>query len=260
MMKRHGLFVILIILNYVAAAQNIYDLVEKGNMNYMSGNYEMAIQDYQAVVDSGYESAELYYNLGNAYYKSNKFTMALVNFEKASLLDPDDKEIQHNLEMARQLVIDKIDKLPEFLPKLWYRKFTGLLKTDQWAYISMIAFPVSLLLFLVYFFVRRIGIRKTAFWLAIVVMLISISTFIFSNNQKKLVYDNSYAIIITPSVTIKSSPDENGTELFQLHEGTKVEIIDQLGDWKEIKLSDGNVGWLKISDLIRLSESNLQTK
>ncbi len=251
-MKKSALYFILIILTGTVSAQKIYDLVEKGNINYMSGNYEMAIKDYQSVVDSGYESAELYYNLGNAYYKSNKFTMALVNYEKASLLDPDDKEIQNNLEMARQLAVDKIDKLPEFLPKSWYRQFIGLFKTDQWAYISMITFPLSLLLFLVYFFVRRIGLRKAAFWLALVVMLISVSAFIFSYNRKKLVYDNSYAIIITPSVTIKSSPDESGTELFQLHEGTKVEIIDQLGDWKEIKLSDGNVGWLKMSDLMRL--------
>jgi tetratricopeptide (TPR) repeat protein len=252
MMKKSAILLILLIVAVSAPAQKIIDMVEKGNLDYRSGDYELAIQDYQAVVDSGYESAELFYNLGNAYYKSNKFTMALVNYEKASLLDPDDEEIQHNLEMARQLVVDKVDKLPEFLPKIWYRRFTGLLKTDQWALISMITFPVSLLLFLLYFFVRNIGIRKAAFWIAIFILLISATTFIFSYNQKKLVYDNPYAIILTPSVTIKSSPDESGTELFQLHEGTKVEIIDQLGDWKEIKLSDGNVGWLKMSDLIRL--------
>lgn len=251
-MKKSAILFILIAFTITALAQKLYDQVEKGNMNYMSGNYEEAIKNYQSVVDSGYESAELYYNLGNAYYKSNKFTMALVNYEKASLLDPDDEEIQHNLEMARQLAIDKIDKLPEFLPKRWYRQFIGILKTDQWAYISMITFPLGLLLFLAYFFVSRIGIRKAAFWLALVIIFISLSTFVFSYNQKKLVYDNSYAIIVTPSVTIKSSPDESGTELFQLHEGTKVEIIDQLGDWKEIKLSDGNVGWLKMSDLMRL--------
>jgi tetratricopeptide (TPR) repeat protein len=251
-MRKASILILLIAIAASASAQRIYDLVEKGNLNYMSGDYEMAIQEYQAVIDSGYESAELYYNLGNSYYKSNKFTMALVNYERASLLDPEDPEIQHNLEMARQLAVDKIEKLPEFLPKTWYRQFIGLLKSDQWAFISMLAFPLSLLLFLAYFFVRRIGIRKTAFWLAVLIMLVSVSAFIFSFNQKELVYDNSYAIIITPSVTIKSSPDESGTELFQLHEGTKVEIIDQLGEWKEIKLSDGNVGWLKISDLIRL--------
>jgi tetratricopeptide (TPR) repeat protein len=251
-MKKTAILIIFIIYGVSVTAQNSYDRIEKGNLHFMSGAYELAIAEYQAVIDSGFESAELYYNLGNAYYKSNKFTLALVNYERACLMDPDDEEILHNLEMARQLSVDKIEKLPEFLPKIWYRRFIGLLKTDQWAYISMITFPVSLMLFLLYFFVRGVGLRKTAFWLASVIMIISLTTFIFSYNQKKLVYDNAYAIIISPSVTIKSSPDESGTELFQLHEGTKVEIIDQLGDWKEIKLSDGNVGWLRMNDLIRL--------
>jgi tetratricopeptide (TPR) repeat protein len=251
-MKKATIIIILIIAAVPVIAQNIYNLVEKGNLHFMSGEYELAINEYQAVIDSGYESAELYYNLGNAYYKSHKITLALVNYERANLLDPGDEEILHNLEMTRQLVVDEIDKLPEFLPKLWYQRFIGLLKTDQWALLSMITFPISLLLFLLYLFVRHIRIRKISFWLATVIMIISLSTLVFSYHQKKLVYDNSYAIIISPSVTIKSSPDDSGTELFQLHEGTKVEIIDQLGEWKEIKLSDGNVGWLRMDDLVRL--------
>jgi tetratricopeptide (TPR) repeat protein len=251
-MKKAIVIIILIIAAVPVVAQNIYNLVEKGNSHFMNGEYELAITEYQAVIDSGYESAELYYNLGNAYYKSHKITLALVNYERANLLDPGDEEILHNLEMARQLVVDEIDKLPEFLPKVWYRRFIGLLKTDQWAYISMITFPLSLLFFLLYLFVRHIRVRKISFWLATVIMIISLSTLGFSYRQKKLVYDNSYAIIISPSVTVKSSPDESGTELFQLHEGTKVEIIDQLGEWKEIKLSDGNVGWLRTDDLVRL--------
>jgi tetratricopeptide (TPR) repeat protein len=230
----------------------MYKMVEQGNEYFMNGEYEQAIKEYQAVIDLGYESSELYYNLGNAYYKSHKITMALVNYEKAGILNPRDEEILHNLEMTRQLVVDDIDNLPEFLPKIWYRRFISLLKSDQWAYISLVAFPVSLLLFLVYLFVRRIRIRKLSFWLAVLLMIISLSTFVFSYHQKKMVYNHSYAIILSPSVTIKSSPDDSGTELFQLHEGTKVKIIDQLGEWKEIKLSDGNVGWLRMEDLIKL--------
>lgn len=251
-MKKTVVIIILIIATIPLLAQSVYNLAEKGNSHFMSGEYELAIKEYQAVIDSGYESAELYYNLGNAYYKSHKITLALVNYERANLLDPGDEEILHNLEMARQLVIDEIDKLPEFLPKVWCRRFISLLKTDQWAYISMITFPLSLLFFLLYLFVRHVRIRKMSFWMASVVMIISLSSFVFSYHQKRLVYDNSYAIIISPSVTIKSSPDDSGTELFQLHEGTKVEIIDQLGEWKEIKLSDGNIGWLRMNDLVRL--------
>lgn len=252
MMKKRFILILLTVFAFPVIAQDIYTHVEEGNNYYISGEYELAIAEYQAVIDSGYESAELYFNLGNACYKSNKITLALVNYEKANILDPGDEEILHNLEMARQLVVDKIEVLPEFLPKVWYQRFICLLKTDQWALVSMIAFPLSLLLFLLYLFMRGVRIRKISFWLAVMIMLISLSSFLFSYQAKKLVYNHSFAIIVSPSVTIKSSPDESGTELFQLHEGTKVEIVDQLGDWKEIKLSDGNVGWLKTADLIKL--------
>jgi tetratricopeptide (TPR) repeat protein len=251
-MKKKILVILCIICAVPLSAQDIYKMVEKGNEYFMNEEYELAIKEYQAVIDSGYESSELYYNLGNAYYKSHKIIMALVHYEKASILNPRDEEILHNLEMTRQLIVDEIDDLPEFLPKVWYGRFISLLKTDQWAYISLITFPVSLLLFLVYLFVRRIRIRKLSFWLAVFLMIISVSTFVFSYHQKKLIYNHSYAIILSPSVTIKSSPDDSGTELFQLHEGTKVKIIDQLGEWREIKLSDGNVGWLRMDDLVKL--------
>lgn len=252
MMKRTIVIIILAIRAVTLPAQDIYKMVEKGNEYFLNGEYESAIKEYQAVIDSGFESAELYYNLGNAYYKSHKITMALVHYEKANILDPRDEEILHNLEMTRQLAVDKIDNLPEFLPKIWYRRFIGLLKTDQWAYISLVAFPLSLMLILVYLFVRTVRIRKLSFWLGVFLIIISLSAFVFSYHQKKLVYKHSYAVIVSPSVTIKSSPDESGTELFQLHEGTRVEVVDQLGEWKEIRLSDGNVGWLRSEDLIKL--------
>jgi tetratricopeptide (TPR) repeat protein len=251
-MKKTGLLFIFILCTLPLIGQDVYRLIEQGNEHFMNSEYELAIKEYQAVIDSGYVSSELYYNLGNAYYKSHKITMALVNYERAILLDPNDEEILHNLEMARQFVVDDIDELPEFLPKIWYRRFISLLKTDQWAYLSLITFPVGLLFFLLYLFSRHIRIKKLSFWLGVVILLISLSAFIFSYNQKKLVYDHSYAIIISPSVTIKSSPDDSGTELFQIHEGTKVKIIDQIGEWKEIKLSDGNVGWLRNDDLLKL--------
>jgi tetratricopeptide (TPR) repeat protein len=139
-MKKTATFVILIICTITASAQNIYDLVEKGNLHFMSGEYEMAIKEYQAVVDSGYESAELYYNLGNAYYKSNKFTLALVNYERACLLSPDDEEILHNLEMARQLAVDKIEKLFSwilFRPPDRIKKNSILACSGNYVYISI---------------------------------------------------------------------------------------------------------------------------
>jgi magnesium-transporting ATPase (P-type) len=126
------------------------------------------------------------------------------------------------------------------------------LKIDQWAYISLATFILTLGFLLVYFFVRLINLRKLFFWLAVAFIIISGATYIFAYHQNKNVYDNEWAIILSPSITIKGSPDSSGTDLFQLHEGTKVKIIDQLGEWKEIRLSDGNIGWLRDEDLIKL--------
>jgi len=167
-------------------------------------------------------------------------------------LDPNDEEIKHNLAVARQYVVDEIDVLPELLIKKWYRTFITILTIDQWAYISISTFILALVLFLIYLFTNAINFRRVAFWLAIVFLLFASSTYVFSYHRKKNIYDHNYAIILSPSVTIKGSPDNSGTDLFQLHEGTKVKIIDQLGEWREIRLSDGNVGWLRTEDLFKI--------
>jgi tetratricopeptide (TPR) repeat protein len=252
-MKRlTGIVIILILIHQSAVPQDLYDLITEGNNFYIDGDFESAIEKYEAVLDSGYQSPELYYNLGNAYFKSHKLTMALVEYERALLLDPNDEEIKHNLTLTRTYVVDEIDELPELLLKKWYKSFITILKIDQWAYISLGTFILTLALLLIYLFIRRINLRKLSFWLSVAFFVISAATFIFAYHQKKNVYDNDWAIILSPSVTIKGSPDHSGTDLFQLHEGTKVKIIDQLGEWREIRLSDGNVGWLREEDLIKL--------
>lgn len=247
-----GTVIMLILILQSTFPQDLYDLIIEGNNYYIDGDFESAIGKYEAVLDSGYQSAELYYNLGNAYFKSHKLTMALVEYERALLLDPKDEEIRHNIALARQYVVDEIDVLPELLIKKWYRTFITIITIDQWAYISIVFFILALLLFLTYLFAHAINLRRFAFWTAVLFILFSVSTYVFAYHLKKNVYDHNYAIILSPSVTIKGSPDNSGTDLFQLHEGTKVEIIDRLGEWREIRLSDGNVGWLKTEDLIKI--------
>ncbi len=237
----------------VCGANDLQERVMEGNEQYLKGEYEAAVESYRSVIDSGYASAELYYNLGNAYYKSHDITMALVNYERAHILDPRDKEIQHNLEVAREFVVDRIEALPEFFLRRAYVNFIKLLDADIWAVMSLASFAVSLLLLLFYFFSKRIGIRKLGFWTGILFLFISISTLFFASRQNRFTTRHNQALILTPSVTIKSSPDEtSGTDLFLLHEGTKVTVEDELGDWSEVVLSDGNRGWLKESDLIML--------
>ncbi len=237
----------------VAESKDLQDLLQTGNQYYLDGKYEMAAQSYKSIIDSGYASAELYYNLGNAYYKSHDITMALVNYERARILKPNDPEINHNLDIAREFVVDRIEVLPEFFLRRAYVGFVKIFDADIWALVSVITFGLALGLFLAYFFLNQLFFRKVSFWTGVLFIVIAASTFLFALQQNNLVTKHHQAIILTPSVTIKSSPDEDsGTDLFLLHEGTKVTISDELGDWREVVLSDGNSGWLKETDLIGL--------
>jgi tetratricopeptide (TPR) repeat protein len=237
----------------VAESRDLQDLLQAGNQFYLDGKYEMAVQSYQSIIDSGYSSAELYFNLGNAYYKSHDITMALVNYERARILKPNDPEINHNLEIAREFVVDRIEVLPEFFLRRAYVGFVKIFDADIWAMVSIITFGLALGLFLAYFFFHHLFFRKLSFWAGVLFILVAASTFLFALQQDNLVTRHNQAIILTPSVTIKSSPDEDsGTDLFLLHEGTKVTISDELGNWREVVLSDGNSGWLKETDLIGL--------
>lgn len=244
---------LLIAITAGTGAKDFRELMEQGNQYYLDAEYELAAGVYQSIIDSGYSSAVLYYNLGNAYYKSHNITMALVNYERAHILDPADSEILNNLEVAREFVVDRIEVLPEFFLRRAWISFVKTFDADTWAIMSAGMFFLALGSFLAYFFSRRPALRRLAFWTAAVIMFASMFTLWFSTQQDKHTTRHNQAIILTPSVSIKSSPDENSsTDLFLLHEGTKVTVSDELGDWREVVLSDGNRGWLKESDLIRL--------
>jgi len=253
-MKRiHLLIFIGLLVGPRAFADDLDMLVRQGNAYYMEEEYEKAVEVYESVLDSGYASSELYFNLGNAYYKSHDITMALVNYERAHILDPKDEEILHNLRLAREFVVDRIEVLPEFFLLTWFRGFVKTMDSDHWALISIASFIGALGLMLLYVFSLRVNLKKTSFWLAVFLLFISISSLVFAAEHKRMVTKHNLAIILTPSVTIKSSPDErSGTDLFLLHEGTRVRVEDELGEWCEVVLTDGNRGWLKESDLIRL--------
>lgn len=253
-MKRAGLILLVVMLTWKAGLSiDPESLVRQGNTFYTEAQYERAVETYEAVIDSGFISSELYFNLGNAYFKSHDITMALVNYERALILDPNDKEIVHNLGIAREFVVDRIEVLPEFFLRTWFRGFVRILDTDLWAIISLASFIAALCLLIVYFFSPRLNLRKMSFWMAVFLVIVSITCFVFASENRNMAMNHNRAIIQTSSVTIKSSPDEqSGSDLFLLHEGTSVTVEDELGEWREVVLSDGNRGWLKESDLIML--------
>jgi tetratricopeptide (TPR) repeat protein len=240
--------VFLLILSLLTAsivAASPADSLKAANDAYASEEFEEAVQMYESILDSGHLSAPLYFNLGNAYYKSNNIPRAILNYERAKLLAPNDEDIQFNLELANQFVIDKIDPLPQPFFVRWGQNILNLFPSNQWAIFSIASFLLTLILALIYLFSTRIVLKKVTFGLAAFILIISIITFIFSAQQKTKIVNPNHAIIFNPTVTVKASPDQSGTDLFVIHEGLKVKIEQELNNWVEIKIEDGNSGWVR---------------
>jgi tetratricopeptide (TPR) repeat protein len=216
---------------------------------YSSGDYSKACDVYQKILEEKGESAAIYYNIGNCYYKQNKTAPAILNYERALLLDPGNGDIRFNLEIAKLKTVDKIDPIKPFFLSEWINDLQNLLGTNQWAYSGIICFFLLIGMFVLFFFSRKIILKKLGFYAGIVLLVIIIASNVFSHNQKKRLTNRNSAIVFAPTVTIKSSPDNSGTDLFPLHEGTKVEIKSKLGEWYEIIIADGNVGWIQANNI-----------
>ena len=230
-------------------AQEADTLMKKANNLFIEGKYQDAINTYENILTLGYESPELYYNLGNSYYKQNVISYSILNYEKALQLAPNDDDIKYNLELCNRLVVDKIEKLPVFFITAWTGNIKNLFSSDFWAVFSIVTFGLALTFISFFLYSKSIGFKKLSFWIGFIVIILSVISFIFSNQQKQKILSGNTAIIMSPSVTIKSSPDVSGTDIFVIHEGTKVRIEDKISDWNEIKLSDGSKGWLKVEDI-----------
>jgi tetratricopeptide (TPR) repeat protein len=224
----------------------------KGSELYSAGRFQEALDEWLGIYQTGYRSANLDYNIGNAYFKLNNVPGAILYYERALLLKPADEDISYNLQIARTLVVDKFVEIPEIFFVSWYNFISLTLSTNLWAKISLGAFIFFLLLFSLYIYSSRYRYKVIGFWIAVLMVIVSISSLSFSIRNRSLVYNNHRAIILSPQVNGKSSPDNSGTDLFVLHEGTKVTIVDEVGNWYEIRLSDGNKGWAPANCLDKL--------
>lgn len=217
---------------------------------YQENNFTGAIEKYESVLSSGLESAVIYYNLGNSYYKNKNIAKAVLNYERALLLSPGDEDIRYNLEMAKSKTIDKITPKSEVFIVTWANGLRDMMSESAWAKASIFCFIVFLLSVSAYIFGSKILIKKVGFSLAIVFLLFTVVGNMFADAQKDKLMNRTGAIIMTPSVTVKSTPDDSGTDLFVLHEGTKVFIDDNsMKGWKEVCLEDGSKGWVPASSI-----------
>jgi len=227
-------------------------LVVSGNQHYMNREYEQAIDCYTRVIGMGYSASALYFNLGNAYYKQGDYPKAILYYEKARLLDPVDEDISQNLAIANTRIVDKIENIPEFFLKRWLGGLAVLLSPDQWALMSLVIFALSLAAFFLFMFTNSYGLKKFGFTAGIILIAISLTGILFMHKRKQLIRHSQGAIVIAPVVNVKSSPDEQGTSVFVLHEGTRVVLLDSVQQWKEVKIPDGNKGWIQERDLAKI--------
>lgn len=216
---------------------------------YARGEFQQAIKDYEALLKQG-ASADLYYNLGNAYYRSENITRAVLNYERALLLSPGDRDIRFNLQIAQAKTIDKIVPESEMFFFTWYRALVNLMSVDGWASVALVSLALVIILLLVYLFSERVWLRKVGFFGGILMLLLFVLSNIFAWQQKQNLLFRKGAIVMTPTISVKSTPASNGTDLFILHEGTKVVITDSsMKDWREIRIADGKEGWIESKHL-----------
>lgn len=212
---------------------------------YAKGDYVSAIELYESILANQGESAAIYYNLGNSYYKNKDIAHSILNYERAYLLSPGDSDIRFNLEMARNDTVDKIDSINQLFLMSWITSLRNSFSADGWAGGAIISFIIFLLALSLYIFGKQLVLKKLGLLFAGLCLIITIVANIFASQQKSLLINRQTAIIMSPSVTAKSTPDAGGTDLFILHEGHKILVKDAtMKDWCEIQLEDGSIGWI----------------
>ena len=240
--------VLLLLLSTLTASAATVNKADADSL-YAAEHYQQAAHSYEALLKQGV-SSDLYYNLGNCYYRMDDMTRAVLNYERALLLSPGDRDVRLNLQMARSKTIDKIVPESEMFFVTWYHSLVNLMSVDGWARMALISLVAAIILALAYLFSDRIWLRKLGFFAGLLFLVVFALSNLFAYQQKQALVHRSGAIIIRSAVNVKSTPAQNGTDLFILHEGTKVNITDDsMKDWREIRVADGKEGWLPTKDL-----------
>lgn len=246
--KASGFSFVLMILMLMPLSANA---ITKQNADdeYAKGNYQQAIKDYQEILKAGV-SSEIYYNLGNAYYRTDNITQALLAYERALQLSPGDNDIRFNLQYARSKTIDKITPETEMFFVTWYNSLVNFTSVDRWANTAIVSIVMALLLILVFLFAPQMWARKSGFYGSAVFLLLFAFANLFAFQQKHELETKQGAIVIAPTVNVKKTPAASGTDVFVIHEGTRVDITDRgMKQWRGVKLADGREGWLKTSQI-----------
>lgn len=248
-MKKILIVAIFFLAAFSLIADEINNQFKEANELYSQAKYSSAIDIYESLNKSGINSFELYYNLGSSYYKLGDYAYSILYFEKAKKLAPGDEDIDYNLRIANLQIVDKIEPVPEFfLNELW-SNLLNFTDSCSWAWSFIILFWLAFAAFTAFYLLSSSFVKKLMFAVAGLFLVSSIFIFFISMESDKLHKTQNSAIIFEPSIYVKASPDGNSTDLFILHQGTKVRLLDEVGEWNKIKIADGNVGWLPKSSI-----------
>lgn len=244
-MKKIIVYIVTLLLPAVVFAQGGEALNKAvGDSLYMANNYKAAAEVYEGLLQQG-EAADLYYNLANCYYKENEVAKAILNYERALLLAPADEDVKFNLAIARSKTVDKVTEPYEIFFTSWVKAVINLFGIATWAVTGIVCFILLLLSLLIFLFGKNLTMRKISFFVAIFTLFMTVFANIAALHHYNKIHNGNGAIIMQPSVTAKSTPDQSGTDLFVIHEGRKVYISDDtMKGWKEIKLEDDTRGWV----------------
>lgn len=248
-MVKRFIFILALIIGSFSFAQTSSELFSKANDFYKNGQYSKAAQLYSNIEKSGLESDDLFFNLGNSYYKLNKVAPSIYYYEKALKLNPMHQDAANNLVFAKRMTIDIIEDLPKTFLQRFSLNVIQKLTYNTWAILAVIASILAALLFLLYYFSATPKSKIFYFNTTIFAVFVMAVTVFFAFSNYNVTQNSSNAIIFSSKSEIKNSPSLDGETVFELHEGTKVTILDALSNWKKIKLADGKIGWVNASDI-----------
>jgi len=248
---KKAIVIVVAILSFTAIHAQ-HELLVKGDSAYNSEAYREAAGYYEDVLAQGYESAELYYNLGNAYFNLNKLPEAILNYERAKVLDPRDEDIAFNLSIANSMIPDKIEEVPEIFYVRWWKMLRDSINLHILTILSLVVFALIVLSAGIFFLSRNMLMRKFAFWVGGVLIVLGIIIFSMTYTKYNMQSEHVEAIVFDPTITVKSSPNQLGNDLFVIHEGTKVFIIEEINNWCNIRIANGSEGWMPASSIKRI--------
>jgi tetratricopeptide (TPR) repeat protein len=248
-MKRFLIYTILLFASVSAtmAQPTSAERWEMGNKAYMDGAYDKAVEEYSAILEGGEYSMELYYNLANAYFKSGKLGEAILYYNKAAKLSPNDDDVAYNLAYAQSFIKDKIESVPTSGVARVVGGVGNLMGADAWGVVSLVLLGLALVCGALYLLLVRRSARKASFVCAVVFAALTLVAVAYGAAERGDLLAADEAVVLSSAAAVKSSPERSSKDLFILHEGTKVEVLDEFGSWREIRIADGNKGWIQSS-------------